>query len=111
MKILKERIFWEKWRLLKYWEKKLSKTQILKKGEHFEGNENFETTKKKFQKSYNLKNKKILEKLVILNKIKKLENKNFEKNERFEKIAISKDMKNWDIWNIEYFRKQKILKK
>ena len=45
MKILKERIFWEKWRLLKYWEKKLSKTQILKKGEHFEGNENFETTK------------------------------------------------------------------
>ena len=50
MKILKERIFWEKWRLLKYWEKKLSKTQILKKGEHFEGNENFETTKKKNSK-------------------------------------------------------------
>ena len=40
-----------------------------------------------------------------------MENKNFEKNERFEKIAISKDMKNWDIWNIEYFRKQKILKR
>ena len=50
MKILKERIFWEKWRLLKYWEKKLSKTQILKKGEHFEGNEKFETTKKNFKK-------------------------------------------------------------
>ena len=99
-------------KIAKILRKKLSKTQILKKGEHFEGNENFETTKKKFQKSYNLKNKKILEKLVILNKIKKkLENKNFEKNERFEKIAISKDMKNWDIWNIEYFRKQKILKK
>ena len=66
--------------------------------------------KKKIQKSYNLKNKKILEKLVILNKIKKnWKIKILKKNERFEKIAISKDMKNWDIWNIEYFRKQKIL--
>ena len=35
-----------------------------------------------------------------------MKNKDFEKNESFEKIAISKDMKNWDIWNIEYFRKQ-----
>ena len=59
-------------KIAKILRKKLSKTQILKKGEHFEGNENFETTKKKFQKSYNLKNKKILEKLVILNKIKKI---------------------------------------
>ena len=86
MKILKERIFWEKWRLLKYWEKKLSKTQILKKGEHFEGNENFETTKKEFQKSYNLKNKKILEKLVILNKIKK--------NWKIKILKKMKDLKN-----------------
>ena len=111
MKILKERIFWEKWRLLKYWEKKLSKTQILKKRGtfwrkwKFWNNENFESIK--ISKSYNLKNMKILEKLLNLKKIKKLKNKDFEKKiESFEKIAISESMKNWDIWNIENFRKQ-----
>ena len=85
MKILKERIFWEKWRLLKYWEKKIIKNpNFEKRGTFwrkwkFWNNENFESIK--ISKSYNLKNMKILEKLVILNKIKKkLENKNFEKN-------------------------------
>ena len=103
MKILKERIFWEKWRLLKYWEKKLSKTQILKKGEHFEGNENFETTKKKFQKSYNLKNKKILEKLVILKKKKNWKIKILKKMKDLKKLQFLK------IWKIEIFETLNIL--
>ena len=99
-------------KIAKILRKKIIKNPNFEKRGTFWRKWKFWNNERKNQKSYNLKNKKILEKLVILNKIKKkLENKNFEKNERFEKIAISKDMKNWDIWNIEYFRKQKILKK
>ena len=72
MKILKERIFWEKWRLLKYWEKNYQKPKFWKKGNILKEMKILKQRKKKFQKSYNLKNKKILEKLVILNKIKKI---------------------------------------